>query len=544
MSQRLHRRFWWEARSLTRSSTRTPRPRRRSPAGLPPQIAMSRLRKDKIAVVCGVHRAAHRARRGLRQRHQQRAAHHQRGERQVRAAQLRRARLLQLPAAGVRAAQRRLHHGRTRWASRRTRRPTTSRPCSWGCATRCSSRPSPPSITTMIGLTVGLMAGFSRGMLDRVLSFIIDLFLSFPFILFALAVAPIITQRFATEPDTLARAQLFSLVIVLSTLSWMGLARLVRGQILQLREREFILAAQVRRRVDAADPVQGAAAQPGGDPGGRHLDLRAGVHRRRGRPVVPRPRPATTPWASSSRPAPSTTTPTRSSCGCRSSVVVVLVLALNLLATRSETPSTPRLAGDSPPEEKQQHYERWKRDAVEETVCRRRGRSLLATLAACGGRRRQQVGRDRATATRSTSPSSPAAAWTRRPLWPAGRSRVPRRAAPSTSSGSPTTCRRRSTPAASTTPTSISITGQPARAVADAVEVRRRGEEHGPRPRPRRRTSDHRTRTSPSGPSTSSRGSSTPTVTRSRRRTSPTRCRPPSTATPSPTARPTTSSVC
>jgi peptide/nickel transport system permease protein len=100
-------------------------------------------------------------------------------------------------------------------------------------------------ITTMIGLTVGLMAGFSRGMLDRILSFIIDLFLSFPFILFALAVAPIITQRFATDPQALARAQIFSLVLVLSTLSWMGLARLVRGQILQLREREFILAAQV-----------------------------------------------------------------------------------------------------------------------------------------------------------------------------------------------------------------------------------------------------------------------------------------------------------
>lgn len=99
--------------------------------------------------------------------------------------------------------------------------------------------------TTLIGLTVGLMAGFSRGMLDRILSFVIDLFLSFPFILFALAVAPIITQRFAADAEQLERAQLLSLIIVLSTLSWMGLARLVRGQVLQLREREFVLAAQV-----------------------------------------------------------------------------------------------------------------------------------------------------------------------------------------------------------------------------------------------------------------------------------------------------------
>ncbi len=100
-------------------------------------------------------------------------------------------------------------------------------------------------VTTLIGLAVGLMSGFSRGALDRVLSFIIDLFLSFPFILFALAVAPIITQRFATDSDKLVRMQFIAMVIVLSTLSWMGLARLVRGQVLQLREREFVLAAQV-----------------------------------------------------------------------------------------------------------------------------------------------------------------------------------------------------------------------------------------------------------------------------------------------------------
>lgn len=100
-------------------------------------------------------------------------------------------------------------------------------------------------VSTFIGLAVGLMAGFSRGTLDRVLSFIIDLFLSFPFILFALAVAPIITQRFATDSEKLVRVQFMAMVIVLSVLSWMGLARLVRGQVLQLREREFVLAAQV-----------------------------------------------------------------------------------------------------------------------------------------------------------------------------------------------------------------------------------------------------------------------------------------------------------
>jgi ABC-type dipeptide/oligopeptide/nickel transport system permease subunit len=99
--------------------------------------------------------------------------------------------------------------------------------------------------TTIIGVVVGLMSGYSRGMLDRIIGFIIDTFLSFPFILGALALAPIITSRFADQPDKLKQAQLFSLITVLVVLGWMGLARLIRGQVLSLREREFIQAAQV-----------------------------------------------------------------------------------------------------------------------------------------------------------------------------------------------------------------------------------------------------------------------------------------------------------
>src|SRR3954468_1904465 len=100
-------------------------------------------------------------------------------------------------------------------------------------------------LSTIIGVVVGLMSGYSRGLLDRVIGFIVDVFLSFPFILGALALAPIIVGRFADQPDKLAKAQLFSLVTVLVVLGWMGLARLIRGQVLSLREREFIQAAQV-----------------------------------------------------------------------------------------------------------------------------------------------------------------------------------------------------------------------------------------------------------------------------------------------------------
>ena len=100
-------------------------------------------------------------------------------------------------------------------------------------------------VSTIVGVTLGLLAGYAKGAVDAVLSFIIDFFLSFPFILGALALAPIITSRFGGDQDTLRRAELYSLVGVLVLFGWMGLARLIRGQVLSLREREFVQAAQV-----------------------------------------------------------------------------------------------------------------------------------------------------------------------------------------------------------------------------------------------------------------------------------------------------------
>ncbi len=99
--------------------------------------------------------------------------------------------------------------------------------------------------STIIGIVMGLMAGFAHGWLDRIISFVIDLFLSFPFILGALALAPIITSKFATQEDRLKWVQFFSLMSVLVIFGWMYLARLVRGQVLSLREREFVQSAQV-----------------------------------------------------------------------------------------------------------------------------------------------------------------------------------------------------------------------------------------------------------------------------------------------------------
>lgn len=98
---------------------------------------------------------------------------------------------------------------------------------------------------TVIGVAVGLVAGFSRGWLDKAINFVIDVFLSLPFLLVALAIAPIIVSRFGNSPGQLKFWQFTALLIVLSVFGWMLLARLVRGEVLSLREREFVQAARV-----------------------------------------------------------------------------------------------------------------------------------------------------------------------------------------------------------------------------------------------------------------------------------------------------------
>jgi ABC-type dipeptide/oligopeptide/nickel transport system permease subunit len=99
-------------------------------------------------------------------------------------------------------------------------------------------------IASIVGVVIGLLAGFLGGAVDRVLSFFVDMFLTIPFLLAALTLAPILNERFNTSPDY-PTIQKFSLVMVLALFGWMGTARLIRGEVLALREREFVQAARV-----------------------------------------------------------------------------------------------------------------------------------------------------------------------------------------------------------------------------------------------------------------------------------------------------------
>lgn len=97
---------------------------------------------------------------------------------------------------------------------------------------------------SVFGIVMGLVAGFLGGLVDKVISFVIDLYLTIPFLLAALVIAPIINQRFAAS-NNYPRIQFWALIVVLAGFGWMGIARLIRGEVLSLREREFVLAARV-----------------------------------------------------------------------------------------------------------------------------------------------------------------------------------------------------------------------------------------------------------------------------------------------------------
>lgn len=105
------------------------------------------------------------------------------------------------------------------------------------------------AITTAVGVVVGLVAGFSGGWVDRVLSWLIDLVLSLPYLLFAIASSAVLVAIFGgaegAAAEEVARIRFISLICVLAFFGWASLARLVRGQVLSLREREFVSAARV-----------------------------------------------------------------------------------------------------------------------------------------------------------------------------------------------------------------------------------------------------------------------------------------------------------
>lgn len=96
-------------------------------------------------------------------------------------------------------------------------------------------------IEALIGVTLGLFAGYGSGIRDLLLMRVTDVMFAFPDILLALLVVAVL--RSGNRPLTpLVNAA--GLVFALGVVAWPGLARLVRGQALALREKEYVEAAK------------------------------------------------------------------------------------------------------------------------------------------------------------------------------------------------------------------------------------------------------------------------------------------------------------
>jgi peptide/nickel transport system permease protein len=88
------------------------------------------------------------------------------------------------------------------------------------------------AIATLAGVSIGLIAGYFGGWVDTVLARFIDTVLAFPYIVLALALAAIFSPS------------LTIVIGVISFFSWAGISRIVRGQTLSLKEKEYIEAAR------------------------------------------------------------------------------------------------------------------------------------------------------------------------------------------------------------------------------------------------------------------------------------------------------------
>ena len=112
-----------------------------------------------------------------------------------------------------------------------------------------------------IGMVMGVVAGFFGGWVDSVIARAMDIFLAFPLLVFAIALVGVIpSSAFGLSGNSL---RIGLLIFVIGFFAWPYIGRIIRGQTLSLREREFVDAARSLGRPRALHPVPRAAAEPG-----------------------------------------------------------------------------------------------------------------------------------------------------------------------------------------------------------------------------------------------------------------------------------------
>jgi len=105
---------------------------------------------------------------------------------------------------------------------------------------------------TILGVTIGAIAGLRGGWLDDVLMRVTDLFLAFPFLVTLLVLRSVMSSVSWLEPIVGKPTSIRFVIVLFVLFGWMGVARLMRSQVLALKEREFVEAA----RALGAGPVR------------------------------------------------------------------------------------------------------------------------------------------------------------------------------------------------------------------------------------------------------------------------------------------------
>ncbi|WP_197739930.1 ABC transporter permease [Mycolicibacterium sp. P9-64] len=89
------------------------------------------------------------------------------------------------------------------------------------------------AMSIVLGVTLGLFAGYFRGVIDIIISRIIDTALAIPFLLFGVALVSVVGQ-----------INIFQIMGVIAMFGWASVARIIRGQVISLREKEFVEASR------------------------------------------------------------------------------------------------------------------------------------------------------------------------------------------------------------------------------------------------------------------------------------------------------------
>jgi peptide/nickel transport system permease protein len=103
----------------------------------------------------------------------------------------------------------------------------------WGARTSLRLSLIVVSITVVIGLIVGSLAGFLGGRIDELLMRLVDIFLSIPELIFALAIAAVLGPSFG------------NIILALAAVFWVKYARIIRGQVIHIKQNEYVDAARV-----------------------------------------------------------------------------------------------------------------------------------------------------------------------------------------------------------------------------------------------------------------------------------------------------------